>query len=156
MNGKDTLKHGTVTASRRISAPRQLVYEAWTELEHRRHWFVGPGQTEVARSVDLRVGGGEVAHGRFDSGIESIYTSHYHLIEPNERLIYAFDMRVGGEQFSVSLAGVELRDIDGGTELTYTEQGFFFVGDYDADGRARGTEQLLEKFTAHVGSLTAV
>jgi uncharacterized protein YndB with AHSA1/START domain len=147
------MKHGTIAASRRIDAPRKLVYEAWTELEHRRQWFAGPAWTEIERNVDLRVGGKEIAHGRFEDGIETIYTAQFHLIEPYVRLIYAFDMHVAGEHFSVSLAGVEFEDVSGGTELTYTEQALFLVGEYDADGRSEGTNGLLNQFTDHVSTL---
>ena len=127
------MKHGTVAASRRIGAPRPLVYEAWTQLEHRRHWFAGPDWTEIERSLDLRVGGGEVAHGRFvGRHRDHVRVASFHLVEPDVRLVYVFDMHVAGAHFSVSLAGVELEDVPGGTELTYTEQAFFLVGDYDA------------------------
>jgi uncharacterized protein YndB with AHSA1/START domain len=153
MSGSSSMTHGTIAASRRIDAPRGLVYTAWTELEHRRQWFKGPAWTEIERSLDLRVGGHEKAHGRFGSGMESIYTARFHLIEPDVRLIYAFDMDVSGEHFSVSLAGVEFEDASGGTELTYTEDAFFLVGGYDADERSEGTNALLDQFTAHVATL---
>jgi hypothetical protein len=52
-------------------------------------------------------GGSEIAHGRFENGVGTIYTSRFHLIEPNAHLIYAFDMQVNGKLFSVSLACVE-------------------------------------------------
>ena len=148
------MKYGTVAASRRIDAPRQLVYRAWTELEHRRQWFKGPGWTEIERSVDLRVGGQEIAHGRLADGTETVYRARFHLIEPNARLIYDFDMHVAGDHFSVSLAGVEFGDVAGGTEVTYTEQGFFLIGEYDVDGRSEGTNGLFDQFTAYVSSLS--
>jgi uncharacterized protein YndB with AHSA1/START domain len=124
------MNHGTLSITRHIDAPRELVYEAWTRLEHRKHWFVGPAWTEIERSVDLAVNGRELAHGRFEDGTEAIYTARFHLIDPNVRLIYAFDMHVGGKPFSVSLAGVEFEERSFGTELTYTEQAFFLVGEY--------------------------
>ena len=73
-----------------------------------------------------------------------IYTARFHLIEPDVRLIYAFDMRVGGTLFSVSLAGVEFKSQSGATELTYTEQGLFLIGEYNAESRAAGTSRSLE------------
>ena len=152
--GQDATQ-GTVVATRRITAPRSLVYEAWTQLDHRRQWFKGPGQTEIARSLDLRVGGIEVAHGRFDdTGIETIYTARFHLIEPDVRLIYAFDMHVAGAHFSVSLTRVDFDDAPGGsgTDLTYTEHGFFLSGD-DAEGRAEGTEILMTQITTYATAL---
>ena len=147
------MKHGALSITRQINAPRESVFAAWTELEHRKHWFRGPGWTEIERSVDLRVGGREIAHGRFENGTETIYTARFHLIEPNVRLIYAFDMHVGGNPFSVSLAGVELEDHSGGTALTYTEQGFFLAAEYGAEGRTQGTNGLLDQFTSYVDAM---
>jgi uncharacterized protein YndB with AHSA1/START domain len=90
MNDRAPMKYGVLSLTRQINAPRELVYEAWTKIEHRRHWFVGPGWTEIRRSVDLKVNGQEVAHGRFADGTETIYTARFHLIDPDVRLIYAF------------------------------------------------------------------
>ena len=147
------MKHGPVKTSRRIKAPRELVYEAWTQLVHRRQWFAGPAWTEIERSLDLKVGWHEIAHGRFENGMETIYTAHFHLIQPNVRLVYAFDMNVGGDHFSVSLGGVEFEDLPGGTQLTYTEDAFFLIGGYDVDARDESTNALLENFTIHVSRL---
>lgn len=147
------MKQGAVSLTRIINAPKSKVYEAWTRLEHRRHWFAGPGWKEINRSLDLKMNGSEVAHGRFPDGTETIYTSRFHLIEPNARLIYDFDMQVAGKLFSVSLASVELTSKADATELTYTEQGLFLVGEYNAESRKAGTQWLLEKFSAYVESL---
>jgi uncharacterized protein YndB with AHSA1/START domain len=144
------MKHGTLSITRQIDAPRELVYEAWTKLEHRRHWFVGPGQTEIERSVDLRVNGREIAHGRFENGTETIYTARFHLIDQNLRLIYAFDMHVGGKLFSVSLAGVEFGTKSTITELTYTEQIFILDGEYETESRIAGTNGLLDQFVSYL------
>jgi uncharacterized protein YndB with AHSA1/START domain len=144
---------GTIVSTRRIAAPRSLVYEAWTQLDHRRQWFKGPNQTEVARSLDLRVGGSELAHGRFDSGRESIYTARFHLIEPEVRLVYAFDMHVDGAHFSVSLTRVDFDDAPGGTDLTYTEHAFFLLGGHALEGRIEGTEILMDQIAAYVTTL---
>jgi uncharacterized protein YndB with AHSA1/START domain len=154
MSAPEPMNYGAVEASRQINAPRQVVYDAWTALEHRRRWFVGPAWTEIERSVDLRVGGTEIAHGRFEDGIESMYTARFPLIEPAVRLIYAFDMHVAGSHFSVSLAGVEFEDWLGGTKLRYTEQGFFLKGEYDARSRDEGTQGLLDQFVTHVSRST--
>ena len=119
------------------------MYDAWTALEHRRHWFVGPAWTEIERTVDLKVNGRELAHARFENGTETIYTACFHLIEPNVRLIYAFDMHVSGKLFSVSLAGVEFEVSSTATELTYTEQAFFLAGEYGNRVSSQGHEWAL-------------
>jgi uncharacterized protein YndB with AHSA1/START domain len=147
------MKHGTLSITRRINAPRELVYEAWTKLEDRRHWFVGPAWTEIERSLDLRVNGQEIAHGRFENGTETIYTARFHLIDPNVRLIYAFDMHVAGKLFSVSLAGVEFEGKSTATELTYTELAFFFGGEYGTESRLAGTNGLLDQFASYLETM---
>jgi lincosamide nucleotidyltransferase A/C/D/E len=153
MNEHDPMKHGGLSLTRQIHAPREKVYEAWTKLEHRKHWFAGPGWTEINRSLDLKTNGTEIAHGRFEDGTETIYTARFHLIEPNFRLIYAFDMQVGGQLFSISLAGVEFKSKSTATELTYTEQGLFLVGEYDAESRTAGTNGLLNQFSSYVETM---
>jgi uncharacterized protein YndB with AHSA1/START domain len=153
MSKHDSMKHGALSVTRNFNAPCKLVFDAWTKIEHRRHWFVGPSWTEINRSIDLQVNGHEIAHGRFPDGTETIYNARFHLIEPNVRLIYAFDMHVGGKHFSVSLAGVDFIERSGTTELTYTEQGFFLEGDYGAEGRLQGTNGLLDQFAAYLEKL---
>jgi uncharacterized protein YndB with AHSA1/START domain len=150
MNESEPMKYGGLSLTRQINAPRETVYEAWTQLEHRKHWFVGPAWTEIRRSLDLETNGIEIAHGRFEDGTETIYTARFHLIEPNIRLIYAFDMQVGSALFSVSLAGVEFKSKSNATELTYTEQGLFLIGEYNAESRTAGTDGLLNQFSSYV------
>ena len=62
-------------------------------------------------------------------------------------------MQVGGQPFSVSLAGVEFAERSAATELTYTEQGFFLAGDYGAEARLAGTNGLLDQFASYLDSL---
>lgn len=153
MNEPESMKHGELSLTRKIRAPREKVYEAWVKLEHRKHWFVGPSWTEIKRSLNLEVNGVEIAHGHFPDGTETIYTARFHLIEPNVRLIYAFDMHVAGNHFSVSLAGVEFQQEGEETQLTYVEQGFFLFGQYDAAAREAGTNGLLDQFQRYVESM---
>jgi hypothetical protein len=62
-------------------------------------------------------------------------------------------MRVGGKLFSVSLAGVEFKSKSDSTELTYTEQGLFLIGEYNAESRAAGTNGLLNQFSSYAESM---
>lgn len=153
MNDHTTMKHGALSITRHINAPRELVYEAWTTLEHRKRWFAGSAWTEIERRVDLRVNGQEIARGRFADGTETIYTARFHLIDPNVRLIYAFDMHVGGKLFSVSLAGVEFEENSTATELTYTEQAFFLDRAYGTEPRIAGTNGLLDQFASYLETM---
>lgn len=152
MSDTENWSHGTLAATRTVPVDLPAAFAAWALLDHRRHWFAGPRWTEIARSQDFRVGGSELAHGVFPDGTETIYQARYHRID-DHRLIYDFDMTVGGQPFSVSLASVEFTEGPDGTVVTYTEQGIFFAAHYDAESRAKGTEGLLDQFTAYVNTL---
>lgn len=43
--------------SREFAAPRELVWRAWTELEHFKHWFGPKGFTMTVATMDFRPGG---------------------------------------------------------------------------------------------------
>lgn len=43
--------------SRIINAPQELVFEAWTQEEHLRHWYAPKGCTVHFAHVDIRPGG---------------------------------------------------------------------------------------------------
>jgi len=51
MSEHNLMKHGALSVTRRINASRELVYAAWTRLEHRKHWFAGPAWTEIEGSL---------------------------------------------------------------------------------------------------------
>src|ERR1700759_4031547 len=54
-----------IVISRVISAPRELVFEAFTEVRHLSRWWGPEGFTTTTRAFDFRVGGGGgvVMHG---------------------------------------------------------------------------------------------
>lgn len=58
----------TMAISRDIDAPRPLVYAAWTEAEHLKHWFVPQGFTTILCEVGARVGGSFRIHWTDKSG----------------------------------------------------------------------------------------
>jgi uncharacterized protein YndB with AHSA1/START domain len=67
---------------------------------------------------------------------------------PDERIIYAYDMRIGEQRISVSLASIELTPAEAGTRLVLTEHGMFLDGLDQAADRERGTRELLDKLAA--------
>jgi len=40
-----------------FDAPRELVFEAWTDPEHLQHWYAPDGCTIEFKSIDVKVGG---------------------------------------------------------------------------------------------------
>jgi uncharacterized protein YndB with AHSA1/START domain len=141
------IKHGTFSLERTFHASPARTFAAWADPELKARWFVGPRDrwTLLKRELDFRVGGNELAHGAFQGGPESIFAARYHVIEPAQRLVYAYDMTVGGKHLSVSLASVEFAPTaSAGTRMTFTEHVAFLNDDYDLASREQGTSALLE------------
>jgi len=78
-----------VVITRVVDAPRRLVFEAWTNPEHVRHWMLGPeGWTMLVCEIDLRPGGANRFVWRRASGTEMEIRGTYREIVPPERLVY--------------------------------------------------------------------
>jgi uncharacterized protein YndB with AHSA1/START domain len=126
--------------------PVARVWKALNDEAAKQKWFGGtPGSWALLeRYMDVRVGGRERLRGRWESGIVSTFDAIYHDVIPNERLVYTYEMHLGDEKISVSLATMELRADSGKTTLMVTEQGAFLDGYDDAGSREHGTGHLLD------------
>ncbi|MFN7959785.1 MAG: SRPBCC family protein [Thermoanaerobaculia bacterium] len=110
-----------IVMSRVFSAPRELVFKAWTQPAFLKRWLTGPPQWSLeVCEIDLRVGG----QGRFvwrhrESGAEMGLTNVYREILPPARLVATerFDEPwYPGE----AIGTIELFEINGQTLLRQT------------------------------------
>jgi len=148
-----TTAHGDFVIDRVYEATPAEVWSAWTDSDTKARWFVGPeGWQLVERSLDVRVGGIEILHGRFaQSGLETLFTARYHLVEPDARMVYVYDMHLNRRHHSVSVATVELMAEGASTRLRFTEQVTFVDGTDGREGtasRQRGTAAHLDRIGA--------
>jgi uncharacterized protein YndB with AHSA1/START domain len=137
--------HGSFRIERTYAAPLDIVFQALTEPAAKAKWFGGgQGYTVLERAMDARPGGRERLKGRWDSGVVSTFDAVYFDVIPNERIVYAYEMRLDERKISVSLATFELLRDGAGTRLVLTENGAFLDGYDDAGSRERGTQFLLD------------
>jgi uncharacterized protein YndB with AHSA1/START domain len=148
--------HDTFTIERTYHASPRQVFAAWANVEAKRKWFGGPSDKwkETERKMDFRVGGQERAGGTFTAtGMTTMFSATYLDIVDQERIVYAYDMFVGGEKISISLTSIELRAHgEGGTRMVVTEQGAYFDSEaYKSHAsRLAGTQGLMERFDASI------
>jgi uncharacterized protein YndB with AHSA1/START domain len=147
--------HATFVIERTYDASPARVFHAWADPAAKAGWFAGtdecgdaPGWTEQHREQDFRVGGRERLRGGPPQGPVHAFDAIYQDIVPDQRIVYSYDMHVGGTRISVSLATVELEPDGAGTRLTFTEQSVFLDGADNRADRERGTRDLLNSLDA--------
>jgi uncharacterized protein YndB with AHSA1/START domain len=146
---KRKVTHGTFSIERVYGVPPDKVFAAFASLEAKAKWFVGPNAwTQAKRSLDFRVGGKEHLSGRQKGKPPHSFDAIYQDIVPNERIIYTYDMHIGGNRISVSLATIELTPSGKGTRMLFTEQGAFLDGFDDPREREEGTQVLLDQLAS--------
>jgi uncharacterized protein YndB with AHSA1/START domain len=77
-----------VVLTRAFDAPRELVFEAWTNPEHVRHWWGLRESTMLLCEADVRQGGSWRYVTTAQDGAEVPFTGVYQEVAPPERLVY--------------------------------------------------------------------
>jgi uncharacterized protein YndB with AHSA1/START domain len=137
--------HKSFTIERSYSAGVARVFRALSDPEQKRRWFVeGDGFTIESYTLDFKVGGFERTLFRYGDGPLLTNDCVYLDIAPNERLVFAYAMTVGGAPMSSSLSTIELIARGSSTILRFTEHTAFVDGKDGSEARREGTLGLLE------------
>lgn len=147
----ESIIHSAFVIDRIYLAGPERAFAAFADPAKKRRWFVeGDGHDVEEFALDFRIGGQERARYRFHAGTPlagNVLTSesHYLVIVPNQRIVFAYTMSVGEQCISASLATIEFVSGEAGTTVHFTHQGAYFAG---ADGpqiREMGWRHLLER-----------
>jgi uncharacterized protein YndB with AHSA1/START domain len=134
------------TLTRDYPAAPGRVWSAFADETEKRGWWGDPDAfTEREWAFDFRVGGRDIAEGKFHNGPVSRYEATYTDIVEHVRIVTTYDMWIDGVHMSTSLASLEFEPIEGGTRYTHVEHGIFFDR-FWADGPQRelGTRGLVD------------
>ncbi|MGH6848297.1 MAG: SRPBCC family protein, partial [Methylocella sp.] len=145
----------TIVVTRVFDAPRELVFEAWTNPKHLVQWWGPTGFTTTIRAIDVRSSGvwRFVMHG--PDGVDYENRIVYDEIVKPERLVYNHP---GGEdvepvRFQVT---VTFEDHGGKTKLTML---MLFPSAAERDrvidkyGAVEGAIQTLERLAEHLTAM---
>jgi uncharacterized protein YndB with AHSA1/START domain len=113
----------SLTIKRRLGAPPEKVYGAWTDPEKIIHWW-GPAQAQMlSAELDPRVGGRFHIIFRTPDGEEHDVSGTYREVIPNRKLVFTWMWRTMPER--ESLVTVTLAPDGDGTLLTLLHEQFF-------------------------------
>jgi uncharacterized protein YndB with AHSA1/START domain len=113
----------SLTLKRRLNAPPETVYAAWTDPKKLVHWF-GPDQGPVTKAeTDVRVGGRFHVVFQTEDGEEHDVSGIYRVVVPNQKLQFTWAWRTMPER--ESLVTVIVRPDGDGSLLTLIHEQFF-------------------------------
>ena len=136
MTQTEAVSETTLRITRKLAAPRELVFKAWTQPEFLSKWWgVRADYTTPIAEVDLRVGG------KYRLGMQPPDQDHplviggiFREVNPPEKLVYTWvwepqlpetEIRSEGNVApGETLVTVEFHDVDGQTEIVLTHQFF--------------------------------
>lgn len=146
------LARAEFTLSRDYPAPLARVWAAFADEQEKLAWWGAGDAIEPGEwAFDFRVGGRDIAEGKFHNGPVSRYEATYTDIVLHNRIVTTYDMRIDGTHMSTSVASLEFEPIDEGTRFTHTEHGVFFDQFWaDGTGREQGTRGLLDAVARHL------
>jgi uncharacterized protein YndB with AHSA1/START domain len=115
--------------SRRFNAPRERVFEAWTNEDVLRKWWAAqPSWDTPVAEVDARPGGSyRLAMRDPESGETHTLVGEYREVTPPERLVYTWTWESNVDAMSGSentLVEVDFREDGDATEVVVTHSGF--------------------------------
>jgi uncharacterized protein YndB with AHSA1/START domain len=138
----------SLTLKRRLKAPAEKVFAAWTDPKKIVHWF-GPAETasgSVRADMDVRVGGRYRISFKTADGESHEVGGEYKEVIPNERLVFSWAWHSTPER--ESLVTITLKADGDATMLTLHQERFF--DEKARDGHQRGWTGTLEKLDRYL------
>lgn len=144
-----------IVMDRVVNAPRELVWEAWTQIEHLERWWGRDGSTTTTLEFEIRPGGVWRSVMRGPDGIDYKIRIVFREVTPPDRLTYFHDDEGAGQvpEFPTT---VTFEDVDGKTRVTMRSE-FASKAERDQvweDGAKEGGPQMLARMAEHVEQMS--
>ena len=115
----------TLSLTRDFNAPREKVFQAWTDPDILKNWFGPKGVTTESAQIDLRVGGKYQFSLRLPDGQIATHQGVYREIDPPNKLVFTGVLDGQGCEGSAGLYAetvitLEFQDTGSATRLTLT------------------------------------
>ncbi len=159
MSNNTITKEDAIVIERTFDAPKDLIWQMWTDPEHFKKWYGPNGFIVPVADMDLRVGGQRtICMASLDGSMTMWTTGEFTEIAPTDRLVYTESPSdENGNVVSPAAMGmpdgypvtttvtVLLEDVDGRTKMVMTHAGV------PADsGAGDGWSQAFDKLADHI------
>jgi len=138
-----------------FDAPRELVYQAWTDPEHMTQWWGPKVFTNHSCRLEVRPGGAWQIVMRSPDGTDYGCQGIYSEVTPPERLVFTNDaVDKDGKPLLKGFTTVTFEDHGGKTKLTLhtRAEGLVDYAPQMLKGMDQGWSQSLDKLAAHVSA----
>lgn len=142
-----------LTITRLFDAPRELVFEAWTNPDHLAQWWGPTGFRTTSCTIRLE-DGGRWRTCMTDGTVEHWASGVYHEITPPERLVFSFSWEEPkGTREHDTLVTITFDDRGGKTEMTFHQAIFRTVA--SRDGHVEGWQESFTDLTTYLKERTS-
>ena len=101
-----------LNVTRTFAAPREAVYEAWTDPEHLKQWWGPEGMDAPVAELDVRSGGKYRTCMRSPDGKQEMWVGgEYVEVSPPQRLVFTWAWEHDTSADRETLVKVEFRDL---------------------------------------------
>lgn len=130
-----------LTITRVFDAPRELVWNAWTQAEHAKHWWGPRHHPSTHVEIDARVGGTwRIRLTHAETGRELWHGGVFREVVKPERLVFTFKWDEEGERGEENLVTITFAE-EGGKEGRKTRMTFKqspFLSTDECEGHTEG------------------
>lgn len=139
--------------SRVFDAPRELVFELWTDPRHAKTWWGPRDYPATHMEMDIRPGGAwRNCLRSSETGKELWQRGVFREVVKPERLVFTFAWEEEGERGLETLVTVTFTEQDGKTRMTFRQAPFQSI--QERDGHHGGWTSTFDRLDEHLAHLT--
>ncbi len=146
-----------LVVSRIFKAPRELVWKAWTDPYHAKHWWGPPMCPAIEMHMDLRVGGAwRHCLQSAEDGSHLWQHGVFKEIVPPERLVFTFtwdNNKYVEFPNADMMVAITFEESNEGTLVTLRQTGFHSIA--DRDGHGVGWTGTFDRFEIYAAQMSA-
>ncbi|MBI5094954.1 MAG: SRPBCC domain-containing protein [Candidatus Hydrogenedentes bacterium] len=140
---------GELVITRDFDAPRELVFNAWTDPKHIVQWFGPRDYPSTQMDMDVRVGGVwrgclKSTEGKPDLWLGGVFRE----IAKPERLVFTFAWEEPGERGLETVVAITFSEHEGKTRMTFRQTPFQSVT--ERDGHHYGWSSTFDRLAEYV------